>query len=259
MGFELIEVRERFDGRVVEIALGPPPGNIVTERLAGEVASALERFAAETPENRHRKLVLFKGQGEHFSYGASVEEHRAESVGEMLPRFHTLIQRILDCPVPTMAVVSGLCLGGGFELALACALLWASEDARFGVPEIQLGVFPPAASVLLPARSGAAATEMVLSGGKYAAPVLERFGLVHRVSPDLDADVDGFIEKRILPKSAAALRFAHRAVRTAVADHYRANIGKVERLYLDELMSTADAVEGIEAFLEKRAPRWKDE
>ncbi len=258
MTYSLIKTSDLFDGQVAEITLGPPPANILSARMMDELFAELEKVVA-TP--RH-KLVIFTGTGKHFSFGASVEEHTAEKVSAMLPKFHKLIGALLECPVPALAKVRGLCLGGAFELALACPLLFCEEGAALGVPEIQLAVFPPPASILLPYKTGfAPAARMILSGDKLPATELKRLGLVNEVAAPgkLDDAVQAFIEKNILPKSATALRLANQATQLPLVKHYRANIEELERLYLDRLMSTADAVEGIQAFLEKRTPKWKDE
>jgi cyclohexa-1,5-dienecarbonyl-CoA hydratase len=257
MGYEAITVTPRFDGRVHEVTLGPPPANIVTGQVIGELGKSLEAAQGDPSV----KLWVLAGEGDHFSYGASVEEHRAEVIREVLPRLNELVGRMLACPVPTMAKVRGLCLGGGFELALGCSLFFADEGAKMGVPEIRLGVFPPVAAVLLPFSSTPArASRVVLSGEMLRAGEARDAGIVTTVAPkgELDAVVDEFIEKQILPKSASSLRFANLMVHSALSSHYQANIGAAEQVYLDELMKTADANEGIEAFLEKRDPTWKD-
>lgn len=261
MEYKCIEVRETFDGQVVEIVLGPPPGNIVSMDLIREVATELKRLDNDEPENRSRRLIVFTGNGKHFSYGASVEEHKASSVGEMLPIFHSLVRQIFGCRIPTMAKVSGLCLGGGFEIALACSMILCTEDAKFGVPEIKLGVFPPAASVLLPWKTGDSTTcEMIFTGGTYPASEMHRLGIVNSVTAtgSLDDLVADFVQKQILPKSAAALRMACEAARFRSLEFFDTNIKGVEKLYLEKLMATNDAVEGIEAFLAKRDPKWAD-
>lgn len=257
MGYETIQVGTKFDGQVGEASLAAPPANILTAKMMAELAAWL---AAEARERR-RKLLVVSGQGKHFSYGASVEEHLPERVGTMLPAFHRLIDDTLACPVPVLARVSGLCLGGGFELALACGLLFADETAKFGVPEIQLGVFPPVAAALLPSRCGGAlATRLILTGEKVAARELLAAGLVSLVAPEgrLDADLSAFVERQILPTSASSIRLAHRAAKMEVLERYRALIPRLESLYLGELMATRDAAEGIRAFVEKRAPSWSD-
>ncbi len=258
MTYELIAVEEAYDGRVTEITLGPPPGNIVTAKMMSELKSALA--AART--NKKQKLIVLGGSGKHFSFGASVDEHRAELVRDMLPRFHDLVGQMIECEVPILAKVSGVCLGGGFEIVLASTFVFADETASFGVPEIQLGVFPPVACVLLPLRCGEGlAAEMVLGGGRFAAKELRSHGLIQKVAETgrLDEEVAEFVKTQVLPKSASSLRIACRALRTLSAATYRERIAGLEKLYLDDLMSTRDAVEGIRAFLEKRPPGWSDE
>jgi len=259
VNYEHIAVKELHDGQVVEIALGPSPANIVTTALMEEVSSEIKRLSEA--ENGRVKLIVLTGQGKHFSYGASVEEHQPADVGRMLPAFHSIIGQVLDCDIPTMAKVSGLCLGGGFELALACTFIVAAERAKFGTPEIKLGVFPPAATALLRCKVGdARLCEIVITGESYPAAELHSMGIVNRVADGdtLDDEVAAFIETHFLPRSASSLRIASRASRTPIRRYYHENIGDLEQLYLDTLMSTKDAVEGIAAFLEKRPPEWVD-
>jgi cyclohexa-1,5-dienecarbonyl-CoA hydratase len=257
MPHELIKVDEQHDGQVLEIVLGPPPGNVITAALMAELSARLE----ETSADGRKKLVVIAGEGKHFCFGASVEEHTPEKIGEMLPAFHDMIGRVLNCEVPIVAKVSGVCLGGGFELALACSMIFSDESAAFGVPEIQLGVFPPPACVLLPFKcSESAARRMILTGDKISADEAYRLGIVESVTEkgQLDETVSKFAEEHLLPRSASSLRVANKAAMTMLSAIYSGNIKKVEALYLDELMSTTDAAEGITAFLEKRAPQWKD-
>ncbi len=257
-----VAVSDRYDGQVVDIHLGPPPGNIISMGLVGELSAVIDRLEENSQVNRRRKLIVITGEGKHFSFGASVEEHRPEFVEQMLPKFHALIAQILRCRIPTLAMVSGQCLGGGFELALSCSMIFATEDARLGVPEIQLGVFPPAAVALLPCKTGdSIVCEMVLSGESCPADMLHRLGIVNRVVPraTFDDTLSGFIEKHMLPKSASSLRIACAAARRSICETFEANIAAAEKLYLKDLMSTSDAVEGVSAFLEKRTPRWADE
>lgn len=257
MSYECISLHEHYDGQVLEIVLGPPPGNIVSMAMMEELEAELRAL----DEAGGRKLAILSGEGKHFSFGASVEEHRPDQVGGMLPRFHEVVRMLLSCEVPTLAKVSGMCLGGGFELALACGMIICDKGAKLGVPEIKLGVFPPAAVVLLGCKVGdVLANEIVLTGDAHTAQDAWRMGLVNRVAEaqPLDAEVNTFIETHLLPKSASSLRHATRALRDRVLRHWDAHIAAVEKLYLHDLMSTADAVEGIEAFLEKREPTWAD-
>jgi cyclohexa-1,5-dienecarbonyl-CoA hydratase len=258
MSYELIKVSETHDGQVTDIVLGPPPGNIVSAALMKEVSDQIE----ESNEDKKKKAIVISGEGKHFSFGAAVEEHTPDRINDMLPAFHDMIGRVLNSSVPTVAKVRGVCLGGGFELALACSMIFCEEGAAFGVPEIQLGVFPPPASILLPYKcSESAARRIVLTGDKIGADEAFRLGIVEDVAARgaLDDHLSSFLEKHILPRSASSLRLANTAAKTAISAFYGDNIGRVENLYLKELMFTADAIEGIQSFIDKRPAEWKDE
>jgi cyclohexa-1,5-dienecarbonyl-CoA hydratase len=252
----------------VELALSPeedraafrlfhPKGNIVTEEMLRALGQALDTIA----EKPHLKLVTFEGAGADFSFGASIPEHAPAEIGRVLPQAHAVIYALLDLPIVTAALVRGRCLGGGFEIALACDFIFAEESAVFGLPEVALGVFPPAASALLPPRVGTArATSAIIVGKQVPALEWHRAGLVEAVVADgaLEASVDLWFETHLKEKSAAALRYATAAARHGLRQHVRAVLPELERLYLHDLMRTGDAVEGIAAFLEKRVPRWTD-
>ena len=255
VSYETIKLKEVFDGQVIELTLNSPPSNILTAAMMGEISL----FMRQQRINEKLKLIIFKGEGENFSFGASVDEHTAERVKNMLPGFHQMIGEILEHPVPSLAQVAGLCLGGGFELALACSFIVADEKAKFSVPEIQLGVFPPVAAALLPhLANNSVAARMLLTGTRLGALELKEAGLVALIADgnDLHATVESFVEKNFLPLSSSSLRFAQRACRMSVVQQYQGLIEDLESLYLDELMKTHDANEGIQSFIEKRSPVW---
>ena len=258
MDYELLRIEEKCNGQLVQATLGHAPANIISSKMMGEISGLLD----EAEKAPHKKMIVFRGEGKHFSFGASVEEHNADRVGDMLPIFHTFIGKLLECNIPTLAQVSGLCLGGAFELALACTFIFADETAKLGLPEIQLAVFPPPATILLPLRCGdALASRIILTGEQLSATELHEGGVINKVveAGKLDDAVSEFFEKQIAPKSASSLRIATRASRMTTCEHYRTFIGKIEDMYLKELMSTKDANEGIQSFLEKRKPVWMDE
>jgi cyclohexa-1,5-dienecarbonyl-CoA hydratase len=234
-----------------------PTGNIIT----AEIVSALRSGLESATQNPHLKLVTIEGAGADFSFGASIPEHTPDQIQRVLPEMHALIEEMLEVPAVTAAIVRGRCLGGGFELALACDLIFAAESATFGLPEIRLGVFPPAASALLSQRAGyARATNAILTGDTESAAWWAQAGLIHILVPeaDLSARIDDWFAERLAPRSAVALRYAAAAARAGLLAHVRATLPGLERLYLQELMRTHDAIEGIEAFLAKRAPHWID-
>ena len=230
---------------------------IITADLVAALTQALDSLA----DSPHLKLITIEGAAPDFSFGASIPEHAPGEIERVLPAMHALIHQLLDFPAVTAAMVRGRCLGGGFELALACDFVFAEENAVFGLPEIALGVFPPAAAALLPARVGLArATSAILTGATRSAGDWFRDGLVEHVSVpgSIAADVDRWFTEHLRGRSAAALRHATAAARLGLRQHAAALLPELERLYLAELMGTADAAEGVAAFLAKRAPRWID-
>ena len=240
---------------VCELRLDAPPGNILDRALCVELAEAIREHAADS----NLKAFLLSANGPDYSYGASIKEHRVGEVESFLPAFHEVVNALVTSHVPVIAAVRGRCLGGGFELAALSHFLIAEPSAVFAVPEIQLGVFPPVACLLLPMRLGGARAEsLILSGGRLTAQAGLDSGLVTRICDEgeLEQATTELLEETILPRSAAALRLATRAARVELNEQLSRRLPELERLYLDELMATRDAREGIQAFLEKREPVW---
>lgn len=234
-----------------------PTGNILTREIIAGLRAACEDLSRA----ERLKLITVSSEGADFSYGASVPEHAPDHIRAVLPEMHELIRDMLVLPAPTAAVVRGRCLGGGFELALACDFIMAADDATLGLPEIALGVFAPVGSVLLPLKAGyARAARAALTGSPQRAQEWAQAGLIAFTAPAdaLDAAVDAWFDRHLAPHSAAALRHASAALRLDVHDAVERLLPRIEQLYLQDLMSTADAAEGIRAFIEKRKPQWKD-
>jgi cyclohexa-1,5-dienecarbonyl-CoA hydratase len=241
------------EGAVWRLTLGGLRGNVLDGALMRALTDAFRRARAE----RQIKAITIEGQGAHFSFGASVQEHLPGQAAGMLATFDETLTALLDAEVPVVAVVRGQCLGGALELVSLCHRVVAAPDAKLGQPEIVLGVFAPVASVVLPMRVGqGAADDLCLSGRSIDAREAHRIGLVDEIA---DAPWDaalGYIRQHLLPRSGSSLRLAVRAVRRALRARIAADLPAIERLYLDELMSTADAQEGLQAFLDKRTPSW---
>lgn len=243
------------DGEVARATLAARKANI----LDGAMMEDLEAAFQELRKRPELRVMILASEGPHFSFGASIQEHLPDQVGAMLSRLRGLLEQMLELPMVTVAAVRGQCLGGGFELVLACDFVIAEEGAAFACPEIKLAVFPPAAAVLLPVRIGASrAAELVLTGASWTASQAEAAGLVVRTaaSGQLEATVDSWIRDCFRPRSAAALRHGVRAARLPLKRALEQDLPHVERMYLDELMAEPDAIEGLKAFLEKRLPRW---
>jgi len=234
-----------------------PKGNIIT----AEIVAALTAALTDVREMPHLKLITIEGAGADFSFGAAVAEHAPAEIDRVLPRMHELVYALLDAPAPTAAIVRGRCLGGGFELALACDFILAADDATFGLPEVALGVFAPSGSILLAERIGAArATRALLKGDAQSVSVWREAGLIELTAPALALtnEAEQWFAAQFVRCSAATLQRAARAARAGLTARVRELLPLVERLYLQDLMHTHDAPEGVAAFLEKRAPRWLD-
>lgn len=253
--YQKIRVDRQADAGQARLLLNAPKGNILDRTMAIELTEAIEDLAPDPA----LRLVVLEGEGAHFSFGASVEEHRPDHVGRMLTDLHRLYYALLDLPLPTLALVRGQCLGGGLELASLCSFLVAEEGARLGQPEVQLGVFPPAAAAILPLKVGqSAAEDLIVTGRSLTAYEALAIGLVNKVVPPGQgaAAVEAFYQACLQPRSASSLRHATRAARWHFTAEVSRLLAELERYYLQDLMATHDAVEGIQAFLEKRPPVW---
>jgi cyclohexa-1,5-dienecarbonyl-CoA hydratase len=254
-----LEVWRERDGRLLRLRLSRPKANVLDAELIGALDAALAAAAAPTPGTPALRGVLLDHAGPHFSFGASVEEHLPASFRAMLSSLHGLVLRLLELPVPLLVAIRGQCLGGGLEVAMAGHVLFAAPDAKLGQPEIQLGVFPPAASALLPERVGrAAAEDLLLSGRSIDGREAAWLGLVTATADDPEAAALAWFDAHAVKHSAAALRLALRAARGDLVERVRAKLAAFEALYASELMTTHDAVEGLEAFLAKRPAAWQD-
>ena len=243
-----------FDGALLRLRLSKPKANIVDAEMIAALHGALRAHGTLNT----LRAVLLDAEGAHFSFGASVDEHLPDQCGAMLASLHALVLAMVEFPAPILVAVRGQCLGGGLEVALAGGPIFAAPDAQFGQPEMNLGVFAPAASVLLPYRVNQPAAEDVLfSGRSIGAVEAKAMGLIHTVFEDPETAALTYFNAYLLHKSAAAMACAVLAARGPMLRDVRQRLAEVERLYLDRLMLTRDANEGLVAFLAKRKPHWE--
>ncbi len=242
------------EGALLRLRLARPKANIVDAEMIAALHGALRAWSTQAS----LRGVLLDAEGPHFSFGASVEEHLPDRCAAMLASLHALIVAMVEFPVPILVAVRGQCLGGGLEVALAGGPIFAAPDAQFGQPEMKLGVFAPAASVLLPFRvNQPAAEDLLFTGRSVNAPDAKAMGLVHTVFEDPEAAALAYFTEHLAPRSAAALACAVTAARAEMRRTVVQRLAEVEALYLTRLMSTRDANEGLVAFLAKRKPVWE--
>lgn len=247
-------VEYSLDDRVVRLTMNRPPLNILNLEMLRELDAALVRASKETA----LAAVWLRAEGRSFCAGVDVADHAPDRVGEMIPLFDSVCRDLASFPLPTVAEVQGHALGGGCELVACCDFAWMAETARIGQPEIQLGVFPPVAALVLPRLIGPRwSARLILTGDAIRADEAARIGLVTSVvSPEaLNGSVAAFVQQ-LRGLSAAALRATVRAHRVGVTG-WEERLHEIEALYLHDLMATHDAAEGLRAFQEKRKPEWK--
>ena len=243
------------DEQILRLQLAKPKANIIDAAMIDALSGALE---SHTTDLRMLAVVL-DAEGPNFSFGASIEEHLPGQCAGMLKKLHALITQMIEYPVPIIAAVHGQCLGGGLEVACASSHIITAPDTSLGQPEISLAVFAPAASCLLPERVGQSQAEMLLlSGQSVAAKRARQMRLVDKVCDDPTEAALAWIGKSITGKSASSLRIAITAARHDYVARIKSKLASVEAMYLEELMPTNDAVEGLNAFLEKRKPVWEN-
>jgi cyclohexa-1,5-dienecarbonyl-CoA hydratase len=256
---EKIQIEYTHDGSVARIILNDGKGNVLDAIMMAELHEIFSQFQT----NNNIKLITFEGAGKHFSFGASVEEHTKTNCAAMLKSFHQLFYEIIELAIPTMSKISGQCLGGGMELALVCNFLFADKTAFMGQPEIMLGVFAPPASLMLPMKiSTAHAEELLLCGNSIDAMRAKEIGLLNDVfenKNEMETALEVWIDKNICKKSASSLKYAVRAARKKFNSTLIKRLPELESTYVSQLMETLDANEGINSFIDKRKPEWKNQ
>ena len=245
------------DGTLLRLVLDKPKGNVLSMEMMNALSQALSLQAG----NPHLRMVLIRGAGNHFSFGASVEEHLKEKAPSMLAGFHAMIRQVASYPVPVAALVEGQCLGGAFELILACHLVFAAPSAKFGCPEIQLGVFPPVLAAIGAQRLGGPLAErLIVTGASIDAAAAEKAGMVSTVfsGGNPEEELLDWYRKNLRPLSAFSIRQAIRVARigSGVVAALHQTLDKIEKQYVDEVLASNDGNEGIAAFIERRKPVW---
>ncbi len=256
MGTEFKNIIFKNSSGIAKIVIDHPPVNILNIATMKEINESLKTVHNDATV----KLLVISGKGKTFSGGVDVKEHMGETCKEMISVFHGMFRLLAALPQPTLAVVNGATLGGGCELATFCDMVIASESAKLGQPEIRVGVFPPIAAIMFPRLIGRKkALELMLTGNVIDAHEALRLGLVNQVVPDekLEEASNKMIQK-LASLSNVVLRLTKRATFQGLDTDFEDVLQKVEDVYNNELMPTEDAEEGLQAFLDKRPPVWKN-
>src|ERR1700752_1199179 len=249
-------IQFKLEDRVARITFARPPLNVFNIEMMREISNALSDC-----NQRELVAIVFDADKEcrSFSAGVAVEEHVQDTIFQMLDAFHSIFRLLEQVAKPSIALVDGASLGGGCELVAACDIVIASDRARFGQPEIKLGVFPPVAAVLLPLVIGEKrARELILTGEIIDAVEAGRLGLCNHVVPS--AHLDGKLLEvlaKLRELSGTSLQFTRQAIDLGRGRTLDAALTEQENIYLHDLMKTAGANEGIKAFMEKRKPVWR--
>lgn len=252
MSYNFIKVNN-VDG-LISITLNKPPLNVLTIPMMEEIADAFAWAQGQTA-----KLVLLNAEGKAFSAGVDVADHTPDKVSKMIEVFDSIFHNMFNCDKPIVAAVNGAALGGGYELVIFCDMVVASEKAKFGQPEIAVGVFPPIASYMLPTLTSMPhAMELLLGGEVFNAAKADKLGLVNAVLPvdSFDEGVNQFLQK-FMSMSPLVLAYTKKALKAGLNKGFVEGLKVIDDIYLNELMPSADAVEGLTAFMEKRKPVWQ--
>jgi cyclohexa-1,5-dienecarbonyl-CoA hydratase len=251
---KLMRISLEIEGGVARMSLRNPPLNVIDIPMMEELTQAVAQIESAPQVT----AVVVSGEGKAFSAGVDIAAHTPDKVEQMLAKFHAVIRALIAIRKVTVAAVHGLCLGGGAELATVCDLVYTSDDAEWGFPEIKLGCFPPVACTALAALVGQKkAAELILTGRSLTGREAAEIGLATRSAPDnlLSSAVQACIGQ-LLRLSPAALSTAKKASYAWDSMHFDKGLARAEKVYFEDLMKSEDAQEGIRAYLEKRSPKW---
>lgn len=243
------------DGPLARVTFTHPPLNVFDFPMMDELQQALQDLQ-QRPEI---SAVIISGGERAFSAGVDVAVHTPEQIQTMFQKFHGLMLALVKFPKVTIAQVHGVCLGGGAELAMLCDMCFTAEKAKWGFPEITLGCYPPVACTALAALVGQKrAADLIFTGRTFSGEEAAAWGLANEAHPE--SELQEIVQEtldRLFKLSPAALAHAKKAFYGWDSIHLDKGLARAEKIYIEELMQTEDAKEGIQAWLEKRKPEWK--
>ncbi len=239
------------------LTINRPPMNILNIATMEEVNDVLTSLSG----NKDIKVLVISSTGEKaFSAGVDVTDHTEDKVERMLQVFHNIFRNMSTLDQVTIAALKGLTLGGGCEIAIFCDLAIAADNLKIGQPEIKLSVIAPIALLILPRLIGLKKTsELLLTGKIIEAVEAEQIGLINKAVPlaSFDTELENFIQP-FTELSLVGLKFSKKGINLGLETSFLEGLEKIEKIYIDELMVSEDAHEGLKAFVEKRKPLWKN-
>lgn len=239
------------------LTINRPPLNILNIATMKEMNSALNSLVGNTEV----KILVIAGSGDKaFSAGVDVSEHTKDKVEEMLHAFHDIFRNLSKLEQVTVAAAKGLTLGGGCEVTIFCDMIFAADNLKIGQPEIKLSAVAPVALLVLPRLIGLQkASEILLTGKVLEAEEAERIGLVNAVVPSasFESELDKFLQP-FTELSLVGIKHTKKGIRLGLETSFLDGLEKIEKIYIEELMASEDAHEGLKAFMEKRKPLWKN-
>ena len=254
MSYKFIHIVK--ENSIAKIIFDNGPLNILNISMMKEINEALLKLK----NDKSIKVLIFDHKGKAFSAGVDISDHMGEKASIMLKEFHKVCKSIISFEAPTIAMTRGSALGGGCEIAIACDLIVASDKSKFGQPEIKVGVFPPVAAILFPKLINYhKAFELLVLGETIQAQEAKNIGLVNQIFPidTFDEDSSKYLDK-LMNLSNIVLRHTKKAIKMNLNNEFSDSIDTLEKYYLEKLMTTHDANEGLNAFMEKRTPEWKN-
>jgi enoyl-CoA hydratase/carnithine racemase len=247
---------------IATATISAPPMNALDVAMRAELAARLQAFERDDAV----RAIVLRGDGpKAFCVGFDIKELTANlgSTGRTLAQFQhdaVLFDRLAHCPKPTLAVVEGVALGGGLELAVCCDFIMAGERARFGLPEIKLGAIPAAGGTLRVTRQigPARARQLILLGDPVDAATALNWGLIARVLPEASlAQESAEFARRLAAAPALAVQYAKLAIASALDSNEESALA-MAREYAARLATSADLTEGVRSFLERQTPVFRD-
>ena len=239
------------------LTINRPPVHILNIAAMEEMNDAISSLKGSTGV---KVLVITSTEEKAFSAGVDVSDHTEDKAEHMLHVFHDIFRNLLALDVVTVAACKGLTLGGGCEVAIFCDLILAADNLKIGQPEIKLAVIPPIALLVLPRLLGQKrAADLLLTGRIIGAQEAEKIGLVNKVVPleSFEGELDEFI-RPFSEMSLVGIKYSKKGIALGLETNFLQGLEQIEKMYLDELMSSQDANEGLQAFMDKRAPSWNN-